>query len=267
MLPTRTTRSTKRFDPVKDSIREHAALILTAMAVGLCIVCALVMRPAGPSGARMSVFSQQDDDPSTRPAAVAGAPAPPSGLDFAPRWAGLPLSGEQPPAPAPAEKPAAAPAPEPESGPVENPITYERPIVPGKAAKKAVAVPSNAGDNGGKRVISALPSFGQREDKEREERVDAAVGGPAGEGGADPKRARTMRAIVIAGQDGSLQRFGVEKEMLYRLDKMGVELNQYVQPDGTFKISEQEARQLSERLGGINKGAADVMPGASGFGY
>ncbi|MBI5594644.1 MAG: hypothetical protein HY928_00995 [Elusimicrobia bacterium] len=249
-------------DPVRDFIREHGGMILSVGAIALCILVAWLMQPGRGGGARsvpMSIGGAERQ--ASRSADY--RPAGRSSMDFAPKWGELPLSPEiAPPAPQPQADP--APEPEPEAPPIPQTPEPEAPPPP-KAEGLVKKAAGGGGAAGPAPVMTAVPTFEKREARERGEAAEP--GAPAAAAGSvEARRARTMRAIIMAGQDGSLQRYGLDKETLYRLEKLGAELSQYVQPDGTFKISEKDAKILNNQLGVI-RGKDDKLPGPSGFGY
>ena len=252
-------------DPVRDFVREHGAMVLSVAAIGLCLFVAWLMQPDRAGGRR------------AQPLSLSGAARPvsrgadyrasgPSSLDFAPKWGRLPLSPEQaPPAPPAPAEPEAVPEPEPPVPPIPDMPMPELPD-PSKVAELAKKAAGGGGAASPNRVMTAVPTFEKREAIERGEGSELGAASAAPAGSAEAKRARTMRAIIMAGQDGSLQRFGLDKETLYRLEKLGAELSQYVQPDGSFKISEKDAKVLNNQLG-VLRGKDDKTPGPSGFGY
>ena len=255
--------SFKGQDPVRDFIREHGSMFMSVGAIALCVAVAWMMQPD--RGTRRAEPLSMGE--AARPRGRADyRPAGRSSLDFAPKWGELPLSPEVAPPPAsPEPQPEAVPEPEPAPPPIEDGPMPALPD-PGKAAElvKKAAAGVGAGGTAPAPVMTAVPSFEKREAMERGEEESAPSGAPANAAAA--KKARTMRAVILANQDGSLQRWGLDKETLFALEKVGVELSQYVMPDGTLKIDEKAAKDLTHQVG-ILRGQADKMPSASGFGY
>lgn len=238
-------------------------MFLSVGAIALCVAVAWMMQPE--RGSRPSVPLSMGG--AARPSSRADyRPAGRSSLDFAPKWGELPLSPEVAPPPAPPEpQPEAAPEPEPAPPPVEDGPMPALPD-PVKAAELVKKAAEGAGAAAGPgRTMTAVPSFEKREAMERGEEEAPGPAAPAG-GAAAAKKARTMRAIILANQDGALKGFGLDKQTLYQLDQIGVDLSQYIQPDGTLKISEKDAKDLTHQLG-ILRGQADKLPSANGFGY
>lgn len=252
-------------DPVREFLREHGGMVLSVAAISLCMFVAWLMQQE--RGGRRSAAPMSMSD-AARPSGSGASyrPSGPSSLDFAPKWGRMPLSPEQaPPAPPPTPEQEAGPEPEPPVPPIPDMPLPELPNLAevAKMAKKA------AGDGGAAsptRVMTAVPTFEKREDAERAAVAELGAASPAPAGSVEAKKARTMNAILRAGQDGSLQRFGLDKDSLYRLEKLGTELSQYIQPDGTFKINEKDARLLNEQLG-LGRGKDDKMPSASSIGH
>ena len=185
-----------------------------------------------------------------------------SSLDFAPSWGALPLSApEAPPPEAKKEPPAKEPEPPPvppaaEVPPAVPPVTVKELVKPlGKAAQEAAA--------GQGRGFTPVASFEKRERIEKGEEKPTLGGGLAAPGSSDPEKGRVMKAVIQSGNDGSLQHFGLTKERLFALDKAGIDLSPYVQQDGSLKITEKEARLLSQQLGLI-KGQLDAAPPPNG---
>lgn len=237
----------------------------------LCALVGWMMRPeSGEERTPGRKLFSSEPQRAPAPGPDGQGPRSASSLDFAPTWGALPLSAPEPPAPpAKPEPPAKDPEPPPlppaaPQAPVDiNPAAVKAAVQKlGKAAGGAAA----AAAGGGGRTLAPVASFEKRERIERGEEKPTLGGHGAAGAPADPEKGRVMRAVIQAGDDGSLQHFGLTKEHLFALDKAGIDLSPYVQADGTLKITEKEARLLSQQLG-LVKGQLDAAPAPNNFAH
>jgi len=268
-------RSPFRGKGPSNPIKENLGTIITAIAIILCILVSFRMQ----KGSAPQRMQAQDgvvlDMAPTRSQGSVRRGADPvpqkrSSLEVRPIWGNLPGNESLEAKEVPEKEPEPEPEPEPEM-PAPAPA-FQAPDLSElmKGVKAEVAAPrmkksefgastkggrSGGGGGGFKRVTSF-------EDKERAERAKKekerkAAGPPIG-GYNDPKNIAAMnrlkQAIERGGAPESLQKFGLDLPKLYQLQAAGANVEQFVTPDGTLNISDDDASAMAGRLGIGNMG-------------
>ncbi|PCI39260.1 MAG: hypothetical protein COB53_03495 [Elusimicrobia bacterium] len=264
----------------KDSmsaLKENMGTIITAILVVICIlVSARMQKKSAPQhiqaegGVVLDMLPARSDRDARRGADP--LPNKRSSLDVRPVWGYLPgLEKPEPPT-----EPDPEPEPEPEVEPVvaaPTMPTFKTPdlsdLMKGvKAAapqmKKAEFGATTSGGQSGGGGFRRITSFEdqERSDRAAQEKERQAAGPPIGANNAQKAAAmnRLKQAIKRGGSPEAMQKFGLALPQLYQLQEAGHDMSQYVSPEGTLNISDQDAAAMASQLGITNAGPDKKTP-------
>lgn len=266
-------RSPFRKRSAMSPIRDNLGTILTGLIVAACIfVSARMQKPSGPRRieAQHSVVLEMAPTRSQGEPRRGADPLPQqrSSLEVRPIWgevAGLEKPKEDP-------KPAVEEEEEEPEPEMPEPVQAAGPdfsqLMKGvqtatkakmKAAEFGATTQGARKGSVGGATFQTVTSFEAKEAAERKAREEMrAASGPPPGAYDDPKNQEAMKrlkqAIERGGAPASMQKFGLDLPQLYQLQAGGVDMQQYLQPDGSLAISDDDAAAMASHLGLANMG-------------